>query len=380
MAEANPIIPAFPAQPLPIDELGHRTLADVWPLWWKEKQQYISQTTQQCYRDYYRALAPFFGMLRLSDISIELLVEYRTERLVTAGAGLVNHEINALGQVLDKAGLWVPIKRHYKQLPVRKRGSIGQRIGQEELVHLFTCAQSNPRWRLAYLCSMVCASTTCGPSEILNLRLGNIKWEERMLHVIEGTKTNDRVRIIDMNEDCFFALRELELIAKQKGSCKPEHYLLPHRADKEGDPPDPTRHMLSYRKAWAGLRREASKKYPHLANVRRYDLRHTSISMLCENPAMDIQTIHQIVGHAPGSKLVTDVYFHATRKRKKAAVQTLQGITRPTIQSEQHPQAATVAVGPSQWSSSTLFGPSIQVSVAEPIATTTHTKLRLVKG
>jgi hypothetical protein len=95
---------------------------------------------------------------------------------------------------------------------------------------------------------------------------------------------------------------------------------------------------------------------------------------------MDIQTIHQIVGHAPGSKLVADVYFHATRKRKKAAVQTLQGITRPTIQSEKQPPADPVPVVPVHWSSSTLFGPSIQVSVAEPIATTTHTKLRLVKG
>jgi integrase len=319
-------------------------------------------------------------MLRLSDISIELLVEYRTERLVTAGAGLTNHEINALGQVLDKAGLWVPIKRHYKQLPVRKHGSIGQRIGQEELVHLFACAQKNPRWRLAYLCSLVCASTTCGPSEILNLRLGNIKWEEQMVHIIEGTKTNDRVRIIDMNEDGFFALSELELIARQKGSCLPEHYLLPHRADEAGGKPDPTRHMLSYRKAWSQLRLQAAKKYPHLATVRRYDLRHTSISMLCENPAMDIQTIHQIVGHAPGSKLVTDVYFHASRKRKKAAVQTLQGITRPTIQSEKQPPADPSPVGPMQWTASTLFGQGTQVLTADPIATAPHRKLRLVKG
>jgi hypothetical protein len=96
---------------------------------------------------------------------------------------------------------------------------------------------------------------------------------------------------------------------------------------------------------------------------------------------MDIQTIHQIVGHAPGSKLVTDVYFHATRKRKKAAVQTLQGITRPTIQSEKQPPAAPAPVGPSQWTASTLFGPGTGVAIAEPIATTTaHRKLRLVKG
>jgi integrase len=146
--------------------------------------------------------------------------------------------------------------------------------------------------------------------------------------------------VIDINEDCFFALRELELIARQKGATLPEHYLLPHRADCAGGDPDPTHHMLSYRKAWSQLRRQAAKKFPHLATVRRYDLRHTSISLLCENPQMDLNTIHQIVGHAPGSKLVTDIYFHASRKRKKAAVQTLQGITRPKAPEPKEPAAS----------------------------------------
>lgn len=321
-------------------ELGNSTLVEVWPLWWEQKRQYLSDKTRDCYKDYYRALASFFGMLKLDEIHIGNIIEYRAYRLPTAGAGLINHEVNALAQVLDMAGLWAPIKRHYKQLPVRKRGSIGQRIGQEELIHLFACAQRNPRWRLAYLCSMVCAATTCGPSEILNLRLGNIKWEEQMVHIIEGTKTDDRVRIIDMNEDCFMAMRELELIARQKGSCLPEHYLLPHRADKAGGKPDPTRHMISYRKAWSQLRKEAAKKYPHLATVRRYDLRHTSISLLCENPEMDKNTIHEIVGHAPGSKLITDIYFHAARRKKKAAVNTLQGMTKPKIEPEKHQPAS----------------------------------------
>jgi hypothetical protein len=59
--------------------------------------------------------------------------------------------------------------------------------------------------------------------------------------------------------------------------------------------------------------------------------------------------------------------------RKTEALEALEGLRRSTV--------APVAVGPAQWTASTLFGPGTQVVTAEPIATTTaHRKLKLVKA
>jgi hypothetical protein len=42
--------------------------------------------------------------------------------------------------------------------------------------------------------------------------------------------------------------------------------------------------MDSWKKAWYALRAEAGKKFPRLAKLRRYDLRHHSLTRLMEDP------------------------------------------------------------------------------------------------
>jgi hypothetical protein len=97
------------------------TLARVWPLWWEQKQQEISSTTAKCYREYNKPLLAFLGGTKLSDISIEQIVAYRSGR-PAAGPGLMNHEINCLAQILGSVGLWEPIAKLYQQLKVPKSG------------------------------------------------------------------------------------------------------------------------------------------------------------------------------------------------------------------------------------------------------------------
>ena len=174
----------------------------------------------------------------------------------------------------------------------------------------------------------VMIETAAGPEEVLAIRLGHIDWNRKALH-IAGTKTKHRPRTIPMNDDCFFALRELDLIAKAKGASHPDHYLFPHKGTKDSPGADPTRHQGEIRKPWKGLCTMAAKKYPSLLHLRRKDLRHISISKMLENERMDESTIKKIAGHGPGSRLAFEVYFHAEWKRKQAAVAPLQGITRP---------------------------------------------------
>lgn len=302
------------------------TFNEAWPLWWEQKQQEIGEKTQKCYAEYRRTLGKFFGELKLKAIHIGHIIEYRKGRIPVAGPNLINHEINALGQLLERAGLWEPIKRRYKQLKVR-RSTIGQRPSDEELVYLFEVAERKPRWRVAYLASVVSVQTTAGPYEVIQIRLGDLNWKEQQVR-IPGTKTDDRDREVPMTRDCFMALRELELIARAKGATRPEHYLFPHRGNKEHPGADPTRPMNTYIKSWKRLCAEAAKRYPRLLHMRRKDLRHVSVSVILENPNVDEPTAKKIIGHGPYSRMAFDVYFHARQKRKKEAVSVLDGITR----------------------------------------------------
>ena len=104
--------------------------------------------------------------------------------------------------------------------------------------------------------------------------------------------------------------------------------------------------MGSYRKAWEALRKEASKKFAALAHVRRYDLRHTALTMMAEDPNVDAPTLKKIAGHGPGSKMIETHYFHQSIARQKVAVQGLNGLCnvdavgRPT-----YPVELTAAAG-----------------------------------
>ena len=310
-----------------------------WSLWYEDKALHIGVKTQRCYREYRKTLSRFFGQLELGKIHIGHIKAYQKQRLTGwtspgtgkfipgAGPNLINHEVNALKQLMKHAGCWAPIQDHYEQLPVAP-SDIGQRPTEEEIVYLFQCAQKQPRWRLAYLAMTVMVQTAAGPEEVMAIRLGHIDWNRKSLH-IHGTKTKERPRDIPLTDDCFFALRELDLIAKAKGSSSPEHFLFPHKGTKAAPGHDPTRHQGEIRKAWTGLCVMASKKYPSLRHLRRKDLRHFSLSTILENPEIDEATAKKIAGHGPGSRMAFEVYFHARWKRKQEAVRPLQGITRP---------------------------------------------------
>ncbi len=303
--------------------------------WQEVKNQEVTKGTARHYEACLRPLRAFFGQLPLKDIHIGHIAEYRKQRqeprlvegrIFSAGPSHINQEISALSQILDRAGLWTPIARHYK--PMRKpRGGPGQRVELPALQWLFQVAQRKPRWRVAYLVSLISANTAAGPEEILNLRLRDLRFDDRLVTFVQGTKRDgERVRTIPMTDDCLWAMKELELMALEKGATQPEHYLLPHRARIAGAKPDPTRHQTHYRKGWDNLRKEAAKKFPSLTRVRRYDLRHTALTMMCEDPNVDLPTLRKIAGHGPGSKLVIEHYFHESLKRKRVAVQSLDGL------------------------------------------------------
>ena len=334
-----------------------RTFSEVWPEFIAEKSQAIGPKTLLCYREYFRMLNPFFGEIRLLDIRITHVVAYRNSR-PTAGAGLINHEINTLSQVLNKAGLWAELGQFYKQLPLPKTGP-GQAFLPAEALWLLEVASRHKRWQTAYLCSLLSANTACGPGEIRNLRHRDINLHDGVgvLNIVDGAKNDYRVRTVPLNPDARWALEQLQEVALAKGSYKPEHYLVPARPyrligpkNKNQCHADPDRPARSWRKAWYALRKEAAKKYPKLANIRLYDLRHHVLTTMLENPAISEQTIKAIAGHV--SKKILERYSHIRIAEKQAALSSLESLRpapagpvrevvipprRPPSQAEQDP-------------------------------------------
>lgn len=310
-------------------EMGELRFEEAARLWFPGKAQTVAPRTAIEYRNYVRGLLRFFRDIKLKDIHIGHIVEFRTERLLRAGPDRVNHECNTLMQIMEPAGLWAPIAKRFKPLRKPRRGP-GQRVEEEALRWLIEVASTKTKWRIAYLCTLVEINTACGPSEVLGLRLQDVNFVERAVTFVVGTKTDrDRIRTIPMTDDCFWALRELELIAREKGSCLPLHYLVLGRAKAQGQKPDPTKPATSFKKAWGSLRIEAAKRFPSLRTVRRYDMRHTSATMMAENPDVDLPTLKKVLGHGPFSRLAIEHYFHESMKRKRLCVSTMDGLRKP---------------------------------------------------
>jgi hypothetical protein len=357
----------FPAQDL---EWTTPTLAHGWPLWWEQKPQEVSPKTTKCYKEYARHFVPFFGAKKLGDIHIGALISYRSSRS-TAGPEPINHEIDCLSQILDSAGLWAPIAKFYKPLRIPNCGP-GQALLQQEALWLLEVASYKKKWKVAYLGSMLSVNTTCGPVEFRNLRIKDVNMHRMppTIDVVEGAKNDYRVRTVPLNSDASWAVQELLLLAAEKGAHLPDHYLFPGRAPRKGEPSLVGKPVTNWKTAWYALRKEAAKKYPKRVTVRVYDLRHHAITALLENPTISEQTIKDVAGHV--SKKSLERYSHIRMARKTEALEALEGLRRSP--------AAPVLLGQAEWTSSTFFRPRTQVVIAEPIATTTHTKLKLVKG
>jgi hypothetical protein len=130
-------------------------------------------------------------------------------------------------------------------------------------------------------------------------------------------------------------------------------------------------------KAWYSLRSEVAKKYPRLAKLRVYDLRHNAITKMLENPNISEEVIEDLAGHSISSKMKKR-YSQIRMDAKRKAVDAIanDGVSRSPVSKT----VSLVPVSILQWSSSTVFGAGIRAATAEPVTTTAQAKLRLLKG
>jgi integrase len=227
-----------------------------------------------------------------------------------------------LQQLLKRTGRWSEIGHDYQPLPTSKE-SRGRALTDAERARLFAMAASSPTRQATYLFAVISVNTTAGPSELLTLRLKDIDLANRTIGIQpEGAKNTHRVRVIPLNDESFSALTKAIARAAALGSIKPEHYLFPFR--ESGGIYNPERHQLSFYKAWMEITAEAG-----LYGFRLYDLRHTAITKLLENPEVSEETAEAIAGHV--SHRMKKRYSHVRIEVRRAAIQAMSNpIAAPT--------------------------------------------------
>jgi integrase len=240
-------------------------------LWLLTSREEVADQTHKDRELFIGRLNKFFGPMILNKIHIGNIRQYQKARqgkadnpadnLGEAGAELINHEISALARILDAAGLWKPIKLHYKCLKVPKYGP-GRALEATERERLVMCAASNPRWKVAYLCTLLTLNLTRGAGEVRKVKIKDVDLRSRNLSIEEGAKNAYRVVDFPMNDTVHWCCGQLlkryyRLCEKYGVTPSPDHYLLPARI-KHGDGYDFNKPQRGWRSAWNSLSKRRS--------------------------------------------------------------------------------------------------------------------------
>ena len=177
--------------------------------------------------------------MTLHDVPVaRSLADYIKKRKAeNIGNRTINMEVGVLRRVLKKYKLWSRLAEDYRRLP--EPTDIGRALSPEEELKLFQTASSRAEWSVVFWISLITANTTAGGIELRNVRLGDIDLKNQTLTVRVG-KNRFRTRILPLNQTALRAIERLLERAKDLGSTKPEHYLIPSRVSgKEYDPTQP---------------------------------------------------------------------------------------------------------------------------------------------
>jgi integrase len=308
-------------------DLGSLPLPEAARAWLESRKDFLGKSTYRDYVIYVRTLGNFFGnTTQLATLTGDDILRYQHCRLEKVDGSSINKEASILQQLLKRTGRWSEIGHDYQPLPTSKE-SRGRALTDAERQRLFAVAASSPSRQATYLFAVISVNTTAGPSELLTLRLQDIDTVNRTIRIQpEGAKNAHRVRVIPLNDESLSALTTAMARAATLGSHKPEHYLFPFRSGggRRSAIYDPRRHQRSFYKAWREITAEAG-----LFGFRLYDLRHTAITKLLENPDVSEETTEAIAGHV--SHRMKKRYSHVRIEVRRAAIQAMSNpIAAPT--------------------------------------------------
>lgn len=337
---ACPVCDANRQETLKTTEFGALRFRDAAPYWLAEHAPEIGPKTLRGYQYYLQALTRFFGDLGLREIHIGHLREYQEwrqipykddcNRTLSAGPSAINHELNTLKQIMERAGLWIEIGRLYHQLKAPK-SRVGCALTHEEEERLFmVAAAGGRRWEVAFCAELLSANTTAGPGEIRHLRIRDLNLGRKdpegnprpSMTVFEGIKNEFRERTISLNPTAVAAVQQLlrryrRILKRQGVEEERDHFLLPGRPCAGRKVIDFFKPQGKWQSAWEAIRERAG-----LQHVRMYDIRHHIITKMLENPDVSEQTVKEIAGHV--SKRILDTYSHIRDQAKREALTSVE--------------------------------------------------------
>ena len=288
------------------------------------RKRHLSPRSLEAYKYHFRTLTSFFDPNRtLSSFHEADFRDYQRWRSLSdtghgkVGPSLINHELGALGQILKLAGLWVSISSYYERLP-EKNCTHPKVLMAEEEDRFFRFAASKPRWRTAYNCALVTANSTVSGCELRALRLENLQLNQvpPKVNVSENVKNKYRMRAIPLNATALAAIRNLLVLARERGSTEPHHHLIAFRTKKRVYVPERPASPYFIRTAFRAIGRACGLRW-----VTPTSFRHQAITKLLESGAPD-ETVRAIAGHV--SQRTLSYYSHIRIEAKKVALDRLE--------------------------------------------------------
>ncbi len=256
-----------------------------------------------------RALDPFLGSMRLDELTVEKLRDFRKFRLRACSASTVNKDFQVIRAVLrlavGKGWLAVNPAMEIKKIPVEAKASRKYLEPGEVDRLMASCTKS----KNADLADMVMSYINTGidKSELLRLRKPWAKtatepWVdlERGLIVLPGFKTRPP-REVAMNK----AVRE---ILARRLSQAGDYFFFNRETGRPYD---------NFKRSFKTACEDAGLK------ARVKDLRHTFATSLLD-AGVPLDKISRLLGHT--NPTTTAIYAKMTRKKNLEAVEALDGI------------------------------------------------------
>jgi integrase len=248
-------------------------------------------------------LTQAFGKLRLDDIGVPRIEQYKVQRICTVAPATVNREIALLKHLYNLADAW---GFYFGKNPVK-----GVRFLAENN-EMFRVLSEEEEARLLPYCSpylqdlvMFAINTGLRLGEILNLKWREVELENATIKIL--VKKNRRMLDMPVNENA------LRILKGWHGIRKTEYVF--YNPETGGQ----------WKDLWLGLKKACRKA--GLDDVTWHTFRHTFASRLNREGA-DLVTVKELLGH---SDIKTTMrYVHTNREAKQRAVARL-GVNLVTL-------------------------------------------------
>lgn len=267
-------------------------------------------------RGYLKHLKEFLGpQMLLKDMHAGSFLAYQTKRSKTAGVSAINHELNALAQMLRRAGLWEKIKYHYAPLREPDWQKPKTYTAQEEQ-RIFDFAKDDPNVELLEIVCKITRFTSASGSELRLLQIKNVLdlyGDNARIDISpDTTKNHIRPRTIPLEADALPAMQRAMQRAHKLGSHKPDHFVFPVRVTRNRW--DPTRPAS---RSWLRKQYVALRKQTGIAHLRPHGFRHLIVTEMLENGTPP-QTVKAVCGWV--SEKMIETYSHTRLEAKKEAI------------------------------------------------------------